>query len=300
MKITISGSSGLIGSKLCEYFIKKEYHITKLLRADSPESPDCNTASWQPEKGAIDAEALENMDCVIHLSGASIANRWTPEYKEEILGSRLKSTKLLAETIAKLKNPPKVFICASAIGIYGNHDSEQALDEHSPVADDFLADVCKQWETSSQAAAAATRVVHLRFGVVLGKNGGALAQMLPPFKLGVGGKLGNGKQMFSWIALDEIPLIVEFVAKSNLAGAINATAPHPVTNAEFTIALGQAINRPTALPVPEFAVKAMFGEMGKTLLLGGAKVLPKKLSDAGYPFKYPSIDKALEHIFQEN
>lgn len=281
MQILITGASGFIGSALVSFLETKGHQVGRLTRKEPPPN-------------------LENFDAVVHLAGENIFGRWTKTKKDKILNSRVKGTKLLCETLAKLKQPPNVLISASAIGYYGNRGDE-ILNEESAPGSDFLAQVCREWEGATKTAKdKGIRVVNLRFGIVLGKEGGALKQMLLPFKLGLGGKMGNGHQWMSWIALDDLLNVILFaIEKENLQGPVNAVSPNAVTNAEFTKALGRALNRPTIFPLPAFAAKLVFGEMAEALLLSSARVLPNKLIDTGFQFRYPEIDSAFEKLFKQ-
>ncbi len=295
-RIAITGSTGLIGSALVSFLLKQGHQVTQISRNKHLKGPQTPVVFWDPQKGQVDAAALEGFDAVIHLAGANVGERWDASYKQTILESRVDGTRLLSRILGGLKHKPKVLLSASAIGYYGNHAPDVLLDEASAGGNGFLADVCRRWEAETQAAVeAGIRVVHLRFGVVLSKKGGALAKMGLPFALGLGGILGSGKQMMSWIALDEIPRIVQFlINESKIIGPVNITAPAAVSNAEFTKVLGSVIHRPTFLPVPGFAVQLLFGEMGETLLLGGSHVVPKRLKEMGYQYTYPDLKKALE------
>lgn len=298
-RLAISGSTGFIGSAIVARLKQEGWQVTLIVRPQTLEPLSQMTIRWDPDKGLIDTEALEGHDAIIHLTGASIAGgRWSPAYKDLILQSRVKSTALLSKTISKLKNPPKVFLSASAVGFYGSHPPEEMIDETTSPGSGFLPEVCDQWEKAARdVEGAGIRAVQMRFGMVLGK-GGALAKMLPIFNLGLGGKLGDGKQMMSWIALPEIPeIILDLLGNNSLRGPINMVAPGCVSNAEFTRALGQAIRRPVVFPVPAIGVKVLFGEMGQTLLLEGANVYPRRLMKSGYQFKYPDLNSALKTIF---
>jgi uncharacterized protein (TIGR01777 family) len=298
-KIAITGSRGLIGSTLIRELPQRGYSVTPIVRSVPVEHDQNNFILWNIEKREIQSERLENHDVVIHLAGASIADkRWTESYKNEILASRINSTTFLCQTLAKMPKPPRLLICASAIGYYGLHKPEEIIDENSARGWDFLSEVCVEWEAATKLAAhAGIRVVNLRFGMVLSDQGGGLGKMLPIFKLGLGGVLSSGKQMVSWISLDEIPQIVEhLIQNKSISGPVNAVSPQPVSNKEFTKVLGHVLKRPTILPVPGTALRLAFGPMADTLLLGGAKVLPKKLLDSGYKFHYPDLNSALEKI----
>jgi hypothetical protein len=268
--------------------------VLQLVRRDSVQSGQMR---WNPEASApfADSGPLEGLDAAIHLSGASVAaHRWTPAWKREMWTSRVESTQALARTLAALRQPPKTLLVASATGIYGNRDDE-LLDERSSPGHGFLANLCREWETAAQQApGAGIRIVHLRFGVVLGSGAGALAKMLPLFRLGLGGRLGSGQQWMSWISLtDAVAAILFALDTPTLAGPVNLTAPHPVTNAEFTRELGKAVHRPAILPAPAFALRLALGAMANEALLSSARVVPAKLRDAGFQFTHPTLDAAL-------
>jgi len=294
--IAISGSTGLIGSALAEHFKSKGCVVSRIVRKQSPYKGSDPCILMDVSAGTIETDKLENLHAVIHLAGTNIAQKWTSENKREITSSRVDSTKLIASALAGLKQKPKVFLCASAIGYYGNHAPQDKVDERTPLGNDHLAQVCQHWEAATaDAKNAGIRVMMMRTGIVLSRQGGALAKMLPAFKLGLGGKLGSGKQIMSWIALKEIPLIIDhMLSHEMLEGPVNLVAPQPVTNEGFTRALGRVLKRPVVFPVPAAVIKAIFGEMGEALLLNGACVLPKRLLDSGYQFKYPDIDSALK------
>jgi uncharacterized protein (TIGR01777 family) len=292
MKIAVTGSTGLVGTEVVQYFQNKGDTVLRLVRKASCAEDE---VFWNPAERKINHQKLEGVDAVVHLAGANIAQRrWSLAFKDQILSSRIDGTRLISEAVSILKNPPKVLICASAVGYYGNQDAVKMIDETNEAGRDFLANVCVEWEKAAQpAVAGAVRVVYLRLGMVISKNGGALKKMLPVFKLGLGGNVGSGQQMMSWIALTEIPKLIEHViGNPTINGPVNATTPNPVSNAEFTSLLGKAIQRPVIFPFPVFMVKLILGEMGETLLLGGARVLPKKLLDSGYHFKYPDLSSA--------
>ena len=296
MKILISGASGLLGTHLIPTLEAKGHEIHTLVRK-TPR--DASEIRWDAKNDFADAEQakLENFDAVIHLAGDNIGSEnWSPEKKRKIRESRTVGTRVLVEALGKTDNPPKIFISASGTGFYGDR-GEEDLTEESPKGAGFLPDVCDEWEREARRAADfGARVVLLRTGVVLTKEGGALEKMLTPFKFGVGGTVGSGKQYMSWISLDDTVAIYQFALENEqVSDAVNTTAPHPVTNAEFTETLGRVLHRPTVLPIPEFAIKLLFGEMGERLLLEGNKVLPKKLQDLGFEFKYPVLEDALKH-----
>jgi len=294
MKVLITGASGLIGKALRKSFSAKGYD---LLLASRKEPNDEQHVQWSIEDGFADPEKLEGIDAVVHLAGETVSGlRWTDEKKKAIRDSRVLGTRNVVDTISKLKQKPKVLVAASAIGFYGERGDEEVT-ESSVGGDNFLAEVGKAWETESRRAEdAGIRTVLLRTGIVLSKDGGALATMLTPFKLGVGGVVGSGKQWMSWISLDDEIAVINFaIENENLRGAINAVSPHPVTNEEFTKTLGEVLYRPTFLPLPEFAVSMIFGEMGDALLLASTKVLPNRLEEAGFEFKYPDLKAAIGH-----
>jgi uncharacterized protein (TIGR01777 family) len=266
----------------------------------TPNSPD--EIQWHAEKGfnEIERAKLENFDAVVHLAGDNVASEnWSDEKKKKIKESRVIGTRVLVDALKSLQNPPKHFISASAVGFYGNREAE-VLTETSRKGEGFLPDVCAAWEDESKKAERFARVVCMRIGVVLAKDGGALEKMLTPFRFGVGGTVGSGKQWMSWIALDDLVKAVHFFLENeNLTGAFNLTAPNPVTNEEFTKTLGTVLNRPTILPIPEFAIKTLFGEMGETLLLQGARVLPKRLQDAGFKFEFNNLEDAIKSVLKK-
>ena len=297
MKILISGASGLVGTNLIPTL--KTHDVYKLVRK-TPQSAD--EIEWDAEKGFAESEQakLENFDAVVHLAGDNVASEnWSKEKKRKIKESRTVGTKVLVDALKQCKNPPKHFISASAIGFYGD-GKDEILDERSAKGAGFLPEVCDEWEIeANRAEDFGARVVCMRIGVVLAKDGGALEKMLTPFKFGVGGTIGSGEQWMSWIALADIISIVHFfLDDENLRGAFNLTAPNPATNADFVKTLGHALSRPTLLPLPAFAVRLMFGEMGETLLLQGARVLPKRLEDAGYQFKFANLEEAMKSVLE--
>ncbi len=296
MKIMVTGSSGLIGSALVPLLTTGGHQVTRLVRTQ-PKS-GVEEIQWDPSTGRIDPVGLEGADAVVHLAGENIASgRWTPEQKAKIRDSRVEGTHALCEALSQLTHPPKTLLCASAIGYYGDRGGE-LLQETSPPGTGFLAEVCRAWEAATAPAKEkGMRVVHLRFGMVLSTTGGALAKMLLPFKLGVGGIVGNGRQYWSWITLDDtIGAIHHALMTDTLHGPVNVVAPHPVTNYEFTKTLGRVLNRPTLFPVPAFAARLAFGEMADALLLASTRVAPTQLSATGYVFRYPELEGALRHL----
>lgn len=293
MKILVTGSSGLLGSALTPSLTAGGNTITRLVRPGTKPGP--SQIVWDPAAGRLDAGSLEGFDAVVNLAGENIAGgRWTPERKRLLRDSRVKSTLLLAETLGKLSRPPRVLVAASATGYYGDRGDEM-LTEASEPGSGFLAEVCRPWEDSTRpAAAAGIRVVNVRFGIVLSAAGGALAKMLPPFKAGVGGPVGSGRQYMSWIALEDVVRVIEHALVTEaLAGPVNVVAPEPVTNREFARTLGRVLGRPALLPLPAFAVRLLFGEMGDELLLASARVRPSRLEATNYRFLYPDLEGAL-------
>jgi len=296
MRILITGASGLIGTALQKSFEEKGYEMLLASRSEPKSERDIQ---WNADAGFADEDLLrlEGLDAVIHLAGESIsALRWTDEKKKAIRDSRVHGTRTMIEAFARLEKKPKVFISASAIGFYGDRGDEEMTETNS-VGDTFLSEVSKEWESESRRAEdMGIRTVLLRNGIVLSKDGGALATMMTPFKLGVGGVVGSGKQWMSWVSLDDAVGIVNYALENeNLRGAINVVSPNPVTNEEFTKTLGEVLYRPTFLPLPEFAVNLVFGEMGDALLIDSTRVVPKRLLDSGFKFRYPEIKSALEN-----
>lgn len=294
MNVLITGSSGLIGTQLTRFLTENGHHVYRMQRNGQSDQP----FSWDPAAGNISMDDAIQLDAVINLSGASIADgRWTEKRKKLILESRINSTRLLAETLADMQNRPKVFISGSAIGFYGD-SGEQAVDEDSKPGSNFLATVAQRWEEAAQpASAAGIRTVNIRTGVVLSPEAGMLDKLLLPFKLGLGGIVGNGKQYLSWVSIHEIINMIQFLLENeSLSGPVNLVAREPVTNHTFTKTLGVVLNRPTLIPLPAYAVKLAFGEMGEELLLSGARVMPKRLTDAGYEFVDISLEAALRSL----
>jgi len=290
MKIAITGSSGLVGSALVSTLVNVGHQVVCLRRP----------VDWDPDKGVMDPAILAGASAVVHLAGESVNGlRWTDEKKKAIRDSRVLGTRNVVDAISKLQHRPKVFVSSSAIGFYGERGDEEVT-ESSAAGDTFLADVSKQWEGEARRAEdAGIRTVLLRTGIVLSKEGGALGTMLLPFKMGVGGVIGSGKQWMSWISMDDHVNAVNFVIENdNIRGAVNSVSPHPVTNEDFTKRMGEVLYRPTFIPLPEFAVSMLMGEMGDELLLTSTKVIPKRLDDAGFEFTYPDLKTALEHALE--
>lgn len=294
MKIAISGSHGLIGSELASRLSSEGHQIIHLVRKPSS-SP--NEIVWDQNGNVENLNKLDGVDAVVHLAGENISSgRWTEEKKKEIKNSRVVSTTQLSKALAALPNPPKVFVCGSAIGFYGER-GDTIVDETASGGADFLSEVCKDWERATDAAKqAGIRVVNLRTGVVLSKKGGALAKMLPPIMTGLGGPLGDGRQYMSWISMDdEVGAIIHILKTETLSGPVNLVSPHAVTNKEFTDTLGNVVHRPTILPVPAFGLRLLLGEMADELLLASTLVKPTKLEQSGYQFRYPDLEAALKH-----
>ena len=294
MKILVSGSSGLVGTKLTSLLTAEGHDVTALVRRQAGSAE----IRWDPAAGELDASALEGFDGVVHLAGENIAaGRWTAAKKQRIRDSRVDSTRLLCQTLAGLEQRPAVLVNASAIGYYGDRGDQQ-LAEDSPAGDGFLPDVCQAWEASTQPAAdEGIRVVRLRIGVVLSVDGGALQKMLLPFRLGAGGKVGSGGQYWSWISIDDLVGVIHHALMTeSLSGAVNAVAPQPVTNLQFTKTLGRVLGRPTIFPMPAFAARLALGEMANDLLLASARVVPAKLNESGYAFRHPDLESALRRV----
>ena len=296
MKILISGSSGLVGSSLLPFLNDNNHEVLRLVRFQPTAE---NEIQWLPDQNQIDLNSAGQIDAVVHLAGESIADRWNEEKKNKIRESRIKGTKLISDTISQLEQKPKVFISASAIGYYGNRGNE-ILTEDSVPGDDFLACVCRDWETACLPVSDnGIRSVQLRFGVILSPSGGALAKMLPVFRLGQGGKLGHGRQYMSWVSLEDVTNIIDHVLRTDtLHGPVNVVAPNPVTNSEFTNTLGRVLRRPTIVPgfLGQLATSVLFGQMSEALLLASQRVEPTRLNDSGYNFQYQTLESALRQI----
>ena len=297
MNILVSGSTGLVGTALIPALTAAGHEVIRLVRSKS-RTPSKEIIGWDPAASYIDAVGLEGLDAIVHLAGEPIASgRWNPAKKARIRDSRVQGTRLLCETLSHVARPPATLICASAIGYYGDRGDE-VLSESSTCGKGFLAEVCRDWEAAADPARQkGIRVVNTRFGVILSTGGGALAKMLTPFKMGVGGIIGSGRQYMSCIAIDDcVGAIVHALNTAAVAGPLNVVGPTPVTNREFTKTLGRVLGRPTILPMPAFAARLAFGEMADELLLGSDRVEPKKLQDSGYSFRHRDIETALRHV----
>jgi len=291
MKLAVTGSSGLIGTALTPALTAAGHELVHLVRRDASAVDE---AHWDISAQTIDEAALQDVEAIVHLAGENIGQRWSSAVRRRVLDSRVEGTRLIAETAARLPRRP-VLLCASAVGFYGSR-GDGVVDESSPRGTGFLADVVEAWEAAAEPArAAGLRTVHLRQGIVLAKQGGALQRMLLPFKLGGGGRVGSGRQWWSWVSLDDAVAAYLFALEQPLDGPVNVTAPGAVTNAEFVKALGRALHRPTILPLPGFAVRGAFGQMGEEMLLEGQRVAPAKLEAAGFTFGHPDIDSGLAH-----
>ncbi len=296
MKVLITGSSGLVGSALTDFFVANGDEVIRLMRRSAP----ADSPVWDPENGEIDLAGVRDISAVVHLAGDNLGEgRWNDRKKNSILNSRVKGTKLLSKYFAAIEPKPYVIMSASAVGYYGNR-GEERVDESSEPGKGFLADVCRQWEEATASAVdAGIRVVNLRLGVVLSTRGGAIKKMLLPFRIGLGGVIGSGKQYMSWVSIDDvIGMIQHIIANEALCGPVNLVSPNSVSNREFTKTLGQVLNRPTIFPMPAFAARIAFGEMANELLLSGARVYPKILLESGYKFRYPNLSSALEHLLK--
>jgi uncharacterized protein (TIGR01777 family) len=306
-RILLTGSSGLIGTSLGRTLRAKRISIISLHRRALHGARVLNEGVpglWDPYAAAPMSRPreIEGITAAVHLSGANLAGRrWNASYKQEIRESRVKPTQVLATLLAGLRPRPEVLVCASAIGIYGSRGDEELTEESSP-GSGFLPEVCLAWERASQPASdAGIRVVHLRFGVVLSPEGGALEQMLPVFRAGLGGRLGSGRQWISWVALPDVTRAIEFALETgDLAGPVNVVAPNPVTNLQFTRSLGRVLHRPTLLPVPAFALRLALGEMAEATVLESERVLPARLSALGFNFEYPELEAGLRGVLRSS
>lgn len=297
MRVAVAGSSGLIGSALVPVLRQAGHDVVRLVRRP-PAAPD--EVPWDPDGGSLDAQALGHVDAFVNLAGASLDARWTPEHKREILNSRVLTTRLLAQTAAAAEHRPAL-VCASAMGIYGPDRGDEELTEQSSHGAGFLAEVVEAWEAAADPAReAGVRVVHLRTGLVMTRRAGTLQRMLLPFRLGVGGRLGSGRQWWSWILLDDVVAAYRHALESELAGPVNVTAPSPVRNAEFVDTLGRILHRPTLLPTPTPALWVLFGrELTREMILSGLRVLPARLEASGFAWSEPELDPALRRALAD-
>jgi uncharacterized protein (TIGR01777 family) len=295
LRVAITGATGFLGGALARHLRAAGHSVVPITRSRARAGSEA--ILWDPERGELDPAALEGTDAVVNLAGENIGQRWNDSIKREIRESRVRGTKLIARVIAAMERPPRVWLSGSAVGIYGDRGTE-LLDESSTPGTGFLADVVKAWEGATEAVHRGdVRVAHLRTGLVLDPKGGALAKMLPPFRLGLGGKIGSGQQMMSWIERSDWVRAVEKLLRASLvSGPVNLVAPVPVSNADFTAALGHALGRPAALTVPEFAIKLALAEMGEQTLLASQRAVPTRLLGAGYTFTYETVDTALRAI----
>jgi uncharacterized protein (TIGR01777 family) len=298
MKILVTGSSGFIGSTLLPFLTSKGHDVRGMVRSSA--TPGSDDIEWDPIRRSINSKALEGFAAAVHLAGENIAGgRWTAARKRRIRESRTIGTRFLVDTLTGLVKPPKVLICASAIGYYGTRGAK-LLREDSPPGHGFLPDVCQAWEAAANAAAAGgIRVVNLRIGIVLSAAGGAMTKMLTLFRTGLGGTIGDGGQFWSWIALDDLlAAVLHAIEKETLAGPVNAVSPNPVTNRDFTKTLARVLSRPAIAALPAFAARLMMGEMAGELLLASARVEPARLLDSGFKFLFPELEPALRHLVE--
>lgn len=296
MTILLSGASGMLGKAIA---LKLESQGNRVLRLVRRRAESESELSWDPAgAGITEPEKLEGLTAAVHLSGANVASRrWTAAFKREMVESRIQSTRVLSEALAGLKQPPKVLATASAVGFYGDRGNE-VLDEDSPAGDGYFPELCAAWENAARPAAeAGIRVVHPRFGMAIGRDGGAMKRLVPLFRLGLGGRLGSGRQWMSWVAEEDAASAVVFMLENAaLSGAVNVVSPEPVTNAAFTEELGRAVHRPAILPAPAFALRLAFGAMADEALLASQRVLPRRLTQAGFTFAYPTLPQALAAV----
>jgi len=298
MRIAVSGSSGLVGSALCDELSRQGRDVIYILREHA--APP-NSIAWDTTNNTFDAQALSRCDAVVHLAGENILGRWSDEKLNRIYASRVDSTRALAQSLAALEHGPRTLVVASAVGYYGNTGQENARTEEDPHGEGFLADVCVHWEQAADPARqAGIRVVHMRIGVVLSSKGGALKQMLLPFKLGVGGPVGSGDQYMSWITLhDLVRVLIYAIDTPSLSGPVNAVAPEPVTSRKFAKALGRVLHRPAVLPAPSFALKLLYGKScAEQIVLASIRAVPKRLADMGFVFDQSDLETALKHELQ--
>jgi uncharacterized protein len=295
MKVAIAGATGFIGTALTSHLSAAGHRVVRLVRRKADSSR--GDVVWDPGRGVLDPAALDGVHAIVNLAGEPVSERWTAERKKRIRSSRVDGTGLIAKTLLAMERPPRVLVNASAIGVYGDR-GEELLTERAAPGTGFLADVARAWEAAAAPVAErGIRTVLTRFGIVLGLAGGALEKMLPPFKIGAGGRLGNGRQWMSWVTLDDVVAAVDFALTSDrLSGPVNVVAPNPVTNTEFTQELGHAIHRPAVAAVPGFALRLAYGEMGESVLLSSQRVVPEVLERAGFAFSHPVLRDALRFV----
>lgn len=298
MKIVISGSHGFIGSAVLEHFQQQGHTLLRLIRPT--QIAHSNEIFWEPMGQYIHQNKLTGVDAVIHLAGENIFGRWNEKKKQAIYNSRVIGTDFLCKTLAQLDSKPSVFLCASAVGYYGDQGNEE-MTESAPPGSSFLSQVCRDTEAATETAAqAGIRVVNMRFGMVLGSGGGALAKMLPAFKMGMGGPLGDGQQWVSWVSMEDVIGVMDFALNhKKLSGAVNVTSPQPVRNKEFAHTIGKVLHRPEPVPVPKSMLHLMFGDFADEALLNSTKAMPEKLTQTGYEFRYAGLQAALENIFHK-
>jgi uncharacterized protein (TIGR01777 family) len=300
-RVLISGASGLVGSHLAQHLTMNGWEVLRLTRRP-PDGRQGQEIGWDPSSDQlIEDPRLEGVGAVVHLAGENILGRWTRDKKAAIRASRVQGTQILCRSLARLKKPPATLLSASAVGYYGNTGRSE-VSESSPAGTGFLADVCAEWEKATEAAGqAGIRVVHLRIGVVLDRQGGALKQMLPPFRFGLGGPIGNGQQFVSWITIDDMVRAIQFVMDTpRLSGPVNLVSPSPTTNRSFSRALGQVLHRPALIPVPAFVITILFGEMAEDTILSSSRAVPSALLKAGFSFEHNRIEAALAHVLGRN
>lgn len=296
MRILVSGASGLVGTALCPFLAKCGHEVVRLSRSAGP-----GVVQWSTTRREIDAAALEGVDAVVHLAGTNIAEgRWTARRKDKILGSRVQGTRILVEAIRGMAKPPSAFICASAVGYYGD-TGDTEVDEYSPAGHGFLAHVCAEWEkAAAEASRIGLRTVFLRTGVVLTPDGGALAKLLPIFRAGLGGPVGGGRQWMSWISIDDLlGVILRVLSDRAMKGPVNTVAPAPITNAEFSRTLGRVLGRPASIPTPAIALKLAFGQMAQETVLASNRVKPRRLLAGAYQYRHDSLESALRHLLDK-
>lgn len=298
MNILVTGAAGLIGTALVSHLSRNKHRVLRLVRKAQAAPGEIR---WDPSAQTMDTEALERLDAVVHLAGENLAEgRWDARKKNRIRESRVQGTRFLSQCLARLFDPPKVLVSVSAIGYYGDR-GEDPLDEESGPGKGFLADVCREWEAATEPAVMrGIRVVHPRIGMVLTTKGGALARMLPAFRLGIGGRIGSGRQFMSWVAVEDLAGIIDYVIHNgSLHGPVNAVSPNPVTNLDFSIMLARVLSKPALLALPAFAARIAFGEMADALLLASTRVLPARLKESGYRFQFPELEGALRHALEQ-